>query len=266
MTDSLDFATQLAFQAGELLLGFHNSGDLSARLKDDYSLVTQADIETDQLIASAIQRAYPDDLILSEELQPDYPGGTEAPDRAVWVVDPLDGTTNFQLGLPFWGVSIARLVGGWPEIAALYFPQLDELYTAQQGQGAWLNRQPLQVRRDQFRKVSFFACCSRTLKLYQVDIPYKTRILGSAAYTFCAVARNIAIIGFEATPRIWDLAGAWLVLGEAGGQIAALEGQPPLPLRPGIDYASQSFPCLAAADTLRLAWARQRIHPKPASP
>ena len=262
MTEALDFSIQLARQAGELLSGFLQAGELKPSLKDDNSLVTQADIETDRLIAAAIRQNFPDDLILSEELQPAYPCGSAAPDRAVWVVDPLDGTTNFHLGLPFWGVSIARLVAGWPDTAALYFPQIDELYSAQKGRGAWLNGRPLQVRRDQFRKLSFFACCSRTLKHYQVDIPYKTRILGCAAYTLCAVARNIAIIGFEATPHIWDIAGAWLVLQEAGGQVATLDGQPPLPLRPGLDYASQAFPTLAAADAERLAWARTRIHPK----
>ena len=262
MTEALDFSIQLARQAGELLSGFLQAGELKPSLKDDNSLVTQADIETDRLIAAAIRQNFPDDRILSEEQQPAYPFGLAAPDRAVWVVDPLDGTTNFHLGLPFWGVSIARLVAGWPDTAALYFPQIDELYSSQKGRGAWLNGRPLQVRRDQFRKLSFFACCSRTLKQYQVDIPYKTRILGSAAYTLCAVARNIAIIGFEATPRIWDIAGAWLVLQEAGGQVATLDGQPPLPLRPGLDYASQAFPTLAAADAERLAWARARIHPK----
>jgi len=262
MTEALDFSIQLARQAGELLSGFLQAGELKPSLKDDNSLVTQADIETDRLIAAAIRQNFPDDRILSEELQPAYPFGLADPDRAVWVVDPLDGTTNFHLGLPFWGVSIARLVAGWPDTAALYFPQIDELYSSQKGRGAWLNGRPLQVRRDQFRKLSFFACCSRTLKQYQVDIPYKTRILGSAAYTLCAVARNIAIIGFEATPRIWDIAGAWLVLQEAGGQVATLDGQPPLPLRPGVDYASQAFPTLAAADAERLAWARARIHPK----
>ncbi len=199
---------------------------------------------------------------MSEELQPDYPSVTADPSRAVWVVDPLDGTTNFHLGLPFWGVSIARLVNGWPETAAVCFPQLGELYSAQKGQGAWLNGNPLRVRRDQFRKLSFFACCSRTLKTYRVDIPYKTRILGCAAYTFCAVARNIAILGFETTTKIWDIAGAWLVLQEAGGEISSLDGLSPLPLRPGLDYASQAFPILAAADPERLEWARQRITPK----
>ena len=262
MTDPLDFAIHLARQAGELLVGFLQAGELEANLKNDYSLVTQADIEADRLIAAAIRDSFPDDLIMSEELQPGYPCGSAAPDRAVWVVDPLDGTTNFHLGLPFWGVLITRLVAGWPDTAALYFLQIDELYSAQKDRGAWLNQQPLRVRRDQFRKLSFFACCSRTDKHYQVDIPYKTRILGCAAYTFCAVARNIAILGFEATPRIWDIAGAWLVVQEAGGVLATLDDQPPLPLRPGLDYASQSFPTLAAADTERLAWARRRIQRK----
>jgi myo-inositol-1(or 4)-monophosphatase len=262
MTAALVFAVGLARQAGELLSRMHASGELAPRLKDDSSLVTQADIESDRLIAAAIRQSFPDDLLLSEELQPDYPSGQAGSAQAVWVIDPLDGTTNFHLGLPFWGVSIARLVGGWPESAALYFPQLGELYSAQKGQGAWLNGQPLQVRRDQFRRLSFFACCSRTLKLYNVDIPYKTRILGSAAYTLCAVARNIAILGFETITKIWDIAGAWLVLQEAGAQVATLDGQQPLPLRPGLDYARQSFSILAAADSERLAWARPRIAPK----
>ena len=262
MTAALDFTVQLARQAGELLARFHASGELATRLKDDHSLVTQADIESDRLIAAAIHQSFPDDLLLSEELQPDYPTGSAATAQAIWVIDPLDGTTNFQLGLPFWGVSIARLVGGWPDTAALYFPQLGELYSAQKGQGAWLNGEPLQVRRDRFRKLSFFACCSRTMKFYTVDIPYKTRILGCAAYTLCAVARNIAILGFETVTKIWDIAGAWLVLQEAGAQVATLDGQKPLPLRPGIDYARQSFPILAAVDSERLAWGRARISPK----
>ena len=262
MNDPLNFAIQLAQQAGALLVKSSQTDGLATSLKDDYSLVTQADYDSDRLIAAAIRQNFPDDLILSEELQPGYPFGSASPDRAVWVIDPLDGTSNFHLGLPFWGVLIARLVDGWPETAALYFPLLDELYSAQRGQGAWLNGQPLQVRAGQYRKLSFFACCSRTLKLYTVDIPYKTRILGCAAYTFCAVARNIALLGFEATPRIWDIAGAWLVVQEAGGVVATLDGEPPLPLRQGIDYARQSFPTLAAATPERLSWARGRITPK----
>jgi myo-inositol-1(or 4)-monophosphatase len=262
MSVPLDFAIQLARQAGELLVGFLQAGELSASLKEDGSLVTQADIAADRLIAAEIRNNFPDDWLMSEELQPGYPPGLAASGQAVWVIDPLDGTTNFHLGLPFWGVLITRLVAGWPDTAVLYFPQINELYAAQKGQGAWLNQQPLRVRRDQFRKLSFFACCSRTLKHYQVDIPYKTRILGCAAYTFCAVARNIARIGFEATPRIWDIAGGWLVVQEAGGQVATLDGSLPLPLRPGLDYACQSFPTLAAADAELLTWARTRIHPK----
>ena len=259
MTDPLSFAIQLAQQAGDLLAAAFRKDERAATWKDDHSLVTQADVASDQLITAAIHQNFPDDLIMSEELQPGYPFRSGSPDRAVWVIDPLDGTTNFHLGLHYWGVLIARLVDGSPDTAALYFPLLGELYSAQKGRGAFLNHQPLEIDASQYRKLSFFACCSRTFQRYQVDIPYKTRIFGCAAYTFSSVARNIAILGFEVTPRVWDIAGAWLLVEEAGGVLDVLDGSPPFPLRPGIDYAHQDFPTLAAASSERLTWARPRI-------
>jgi myo-inositol-1(or 4)-monophosphatase len=262
MKDPLSFAIQLAQQAGDLLAASFQTDGMTADWKADHTLVTQADYASDRLIAGAIRQDFPDDLLMSEEQSPSYPFGSRLPDRAVWVVDPLDGTSNFHLGLYYWGVLIARLVDGMPDIAAIYFPLLHELYSAQKGHGAWLNGKPLHIQSDQYRKLSFFACCSRTLQRYHTDIPYKTRIFGCAAYTYCAVARNTAMLGFEATPRVWDIAGAWLVIEEAGGVLAALDGQSPFPFRPGIDYARQDFPTLAAANPERLAWGLLRITPK----
>ncbi len=101
-----------------MLSHFQGPG-LHARLKGDRSVVTEADLAADRLISASIHGEYPGDAFLSEELQPSISG--EDVD-AIWVIDPLDGTTNFSLGLPIWGVSIARLVGGWPDIGVLYFP------------------------------------------------------------------------------------------------------------------------------------------------
>ena len=107
-----------------------------------------------------------------------------------------------------------------------YFPLLNELYTAQRGQGAWLNGNPIHTRPpDPDQPYGFFACCSRTHRRYQISIPYKPRILGSAAYSFCMLARGAALIGMEVSPKIWDIAGAWLLVQEAGGCIEPLEGQ-----------------------------------------
>ena len=263
MSSLLDFCIQISRQAGQLLLEYYDSSHLHARTKKDQSIVTEADLATDRLIAQAIQEQYPEDRILSEEQNTKFVTTDHAPSPLVWVVDPLDGTTNFSLGLHYWGVSLARLMDGWPQTAVLYFPRIDELYYAQQGQGAYLNERPLHVNTFEATSLQpFFACCSRTYRQYRVSIPYKTRILGSAAYTFCAVGRGTAILGFEATPKIWDLAAAWLIVREAGGVIETHNGSQPFPIQAGVDYARKNFPTLAAATRDLIDKGRQRLVPK----
>ena len=258
--DALSFAVQLARQAGDLLMQYYGSEDLVATLKVDHSVVTEADIAADDLIAASIHQFYPDDFLMSEEHQSAYPLHEFQSDRGVWIVDPLDGTTNFSLGIPIWGVMLARLVGGWPETGVLYFPVLGELYSAQLGQGAFYNGAPLQVQPPSSRRpLSFFSCCSRTYRFYQVNVPYKTRIFGSTGYSLCALAHSIAIVSFDAAPKIWDIAAAWLVVSESGGVIETLDHSQPFPLQPGIDYSQRHFPTLAAANQELAARARQQI-------
>ena len=259
MEQPLEFATRLARKVGRVLLE-HLGDEQSSRLKPDLSIVTQADLAADRLIAASIQKNYPGEPIVSEELHPQLSGD---PSGGMWIIDPLDGTTNYSLGLPFWGISIARLVRGWPQSAVLYFPQLDELYSAQLGLGATFNDEPLKVKSPSLeRHAAFFSCCSRTYRNYDVTIPYKPRILGSAVYSLSCVARNIALIGFEATPKIWDIAGVWLLVMEAGGSIQTLDGSQPFPVRPGIDYTRASFPTLAADTPELISWARGKIKAK----
>lgn len=236
------------------------SRDTPTQLKADRSVVTQADLAADALISQAIKQEYPGDLILSEEAQPQLEAN---PSGAVWIIDPLDGTTNFSLGLPFWGVSIAQVVGGAPQNAVIYFPKLDELYTATQGQGAQFNGNPLVIKPPSAdQHAAFFSCCSRTFRHYQVRIPYKPRILGSATYSLCCVARGIALIGFEAMPKIWDIAATWLLVREAGGSIETYNHLQPFPARKNIDYNQVNYPTLAAATPALLNWARSKITPK----
>jgi myo-inositol-1(or 4)-monophosphatase len=260
MENYLAFAESLAYQTAELLLQYYNRAGLSASLKQDRSLITEADMAADQLINRTLKQSFPEDGIISEELQ------TESPEdvSSLWVIDPLDGTTNYSLGIPFWGISIARLKHGWPETATLYFPVLDEMYTAQKGKGARFNGAPLQVDPSmRYRPGTIFACCSRTHRRYKVDIPYKPRILGSAAYNFCILARGIALLAFEATPKIWDIAGAWLVVSEAGATIQPLNGVMPFPISPLTEYRRQSFPTLAAITAELETAALSQIQPKP---
>jgi myo-inositol-1(or 4)-monophosphatase len=243
MDTILTFSSDLALKTGQMLRDRFKIQGMQVDLKADRSVVTEADMAADQLIRSAIQTNYPQDGILSEEDQTAFPANK----TAVWVIDPLDGTTNFSLGLHYWGVSIARLIEGQPQLAALYFPMIDELYTAVAGEGAFLNGDRLEVPATPARNQQpFFSCCSRTHRFYQVKIKYKTRILGSAAFSLLSVARGSAILAFESTPKVWDLSGAWLVVQEAGGEIHPFSGSMPFPLVPGQDYGHTSYPTLAA--------------------
>jgi myo-inositol-1(or 4)-monophosphatase len=259
MDSHLDFAVELIRQAGELLLFYYRPSGTRASLKADRTLVTEADLAGDQMISRAIREHYPQEALLSEELRQTL----EGEGRCAWVVDPLDGTANFSLGLPIWGVSLAHLVDGYPEAAAIYFPALGELYTARRGAGAALNGEPIQVKPpDPDMPAAFFSCCSRTFRHYEVSIRYRARILGSACYTLCAVARGLALIGFEATPKMWDIAAGWLIVAEAGGAVMTHDGLQPFPLAAGLDYRGRNYPILAAATEELAARAREQIRPK----
>jgi len=259
MDRAQNLVIQLARDAGQLLLDYFHKPDLSINRKSDHSLVTEADVKADQLISTTIKSHFPDDTILSEEIQPQF---LNDPRDTVWIVDPLDGTTNFSMGIHYWGVLIAKIESGVPVLAVQFFPAMDELYFARKDGGAYLNDSHIQVedlQKDQ--KVTFFSCCSRTFKNYQVSIPYKTRIFGSAAYSMCSVARGIARTAFEARAKIWDIAGAWLLVREAGGVIEQLEGNTPFPLVPGMNYATCNFSIIASASQKYLQLGREQIRP-----
>lgn len=240
----LAFARSLAAEAGELITGYFRR--TSARRKSDGTLVTEADERANELIVSAIQTAWPGHAILSEEGSTTYDPAIEY----TWVIDPLDGTTNFARGFPIWGVSIALLRAGAPAVAVVDFPMLGESYWATAGGGAFCNDEALQT--DQAASIDnqqIFTQCTRTRRRLRIRSPLKARMLGSAAYHLLAMARSSSLVAVESTPKVWDLAGAVLVAQEAGGVVEGLDGTPvfPLPTEP-LDYASISRPVLAAAN------------------
>lgn len=265
METLLAFAAQITQQASSLLMEYFKHKRLAYSVKLDQSLVTDADLAADRLITDAIHSRYPDDTVISEELNPHDSGDNhkEHQSNVTWIVDPLDGSTNFHQGLHTWGVLLTRLVDGIPQESVMQFPMLDEIYMCQRGQGAFLNGNRIQVLQpnlDDFS--SFFSCCSRTHRNYRVNIPYKPRIMGSTGFSLCCVARGSAIIGFDATPKIWDIAGGWLLLEEAGGVIETVDGSQPFPLLPGINYSLRSYPTLAAPNSEIISYARNHISPR----
>ena len=137
----LNFAINLAHQAGDLLRQGHARGvDTIITKQSAVDLVTEVDLASDKLIGESLRDRFPDHTILSEE------SGKDLPERGpVWVVDPLDGTTNFAHGYPVFSVTLALLVDREIELGVIYDPLRDETFWAQRGQGAWRNGQGIQV-------------------------------------------------------------------------------------------------------------------------
>jgi myo-inositol-1(or 4)-monophosphatase len=241
----LDFIKSAAVQTGKLLLDHFYNGNRQGELKADRTLVTKADQNADLLLQNLIKEKYPDDGILSEE------GSTVFPENDhVWVLDPLDGTVNFSLGLHYWGVSISHLKNGVPQTAAVYFPVVDELFSASRAEGAELNGTPLLVSNPPVDSpYPVFVHCSRMHDKYQVKLPYKTRSLGVAAYHLCLITKGTAALAFESTPKLWDFAGSWLIVEEAGGLIRAYGERQPFPAQPGIKYSDHPYAILASASS-----------------
>ena len=251
----LSAAAEIAVLTGKELMALYHEGNYAGEMKSDHTLVTRADRQADRLIQEYIRSRFPGEGILSEENSTVYPDTEHA-----WVIDPLDGTVNFSQGLHYWGVSIAHLKDGNPQTGALYFPMIDELYTAEQGTGAFLNNKPLSIKKERGEELfPLFVHCSRMHKNYQVKIRFKKRSLGAAAYHLCLVARNTAALALESTPKIWDYAAGWLIIKEAGGAVRSLGDEQPFPAQPGVDYADKPYPIIAARSTADLTRAEAGI-------
>jgi myo-inositol-1(or 4)-monophosphatase len=256
----IEFVIELTQQTGELLKSYFASTDLFLDRKLDNSLVTEADIVADQFIFATIHEKYPDHSIVSEELN--HKLSSKNIKGYTWIVDPLDGTTNFSMGMHYWGTLITLVYQNRVQLTSQYFPLIDELFSAQLGKGATLNGEPIHVESPNNKlHYTFFSCCSRTIRKYSVTLPYKMRIFGSAAYSMCSVAKGASRIAFEAKAKIWDIAGAWLLIQEAGGYINTPYHTPPFPLIPSIDYYDKDYAVLAAANFDWYQQAKQNINP-----
>lgn len=231
----LELAVRMAREAGKIHLTYFRGGDLAIRTKSNVSdVVTRADRESEALIVRMIAERFPDHAVLGEE------GGTrgDAHGEWLWVVDPLDGTTNYSQGLPLFTVSIALQYRGETIVGVVYAPYLNELFTATKGGGAYLqyaSREPerLRVGEKQTLATSVIATGFPYDKDVNPDnnsdnvariIPYvrDVRRLGSAAYDISCVAAGLLDGYWELALHEWDVCAAELILAEAGGVVCDL--------------------------------------------
>ncbi|MFN9545945.1 MAG: inositol monophosphatase family protein [Cyanobacteriota bacterium] len=225
-------------------------GRAAADLKPDGTLVTTCDLWSDQTIVQGLRSLYPGEGILSEEGDRHLPASS-----AFWVVDPLDGTTNFAAGIPFWSISIARFEGGQPVLGILEVPPLGLRIIAKAGLGAWRNGIPLDPPAAKTHPGQCVSLCSRSITVLQKrpdrPFPGKVRLFGVASLNLASVATGQTVAALEATPKIWDLAAAWLVLRELSCPVHWLQ-RDPAEIPPGTDLTSIGFPVLAADDEATL--------------
>ena len=219
-------------------------GHMASSVKADGSLITACDRWSDATLVEGLADLFPREGVLSEE-------GSQLVPRsaAYWVVDPLDGTTNFAAGIPYWAISLARFEHGLPVLAVLDVPPLRQRIVAVRGRGAWRNGKPLHPPSIQTHPVGCASLCSRSIgvlqKLPDQRFPGKIRLLGVASLNLVSVAMGQTVAALEATPKIWDLAASWLVLSELNCSLRWLE-QSPAAIPPGTDLTNPDFPVLVA--------------------
>ncbi len=220
-------------------------GNIASDTKSDGTLITSCDRWSDATIVKGLAHIASQEGVLSEE------GCQKVPESsAYWVVDPLDGTTNFSAGIPYWAISMARFTNGQPETAFLDIPALRKRMVAIRGKGVWLNGTKLT---NETRLSSQSACvslCSRSIRILQrrpdQPFPGKIRLLGVSSLNMIGVAIGQTVAALEATPKIWDLASAWLILSELGCSIKWLNHDPSN-LKSGQDLTAVNFPVLTAS-------------------
>jgi myo-inositol-1(or 4)-monophosphatase len=244
----LTFAQTITAQVGAHLL--QDFGQAIAAEKADGSLVTQSDRWADDALRQAIAHTFPDHGILSEEVEHIFP----ATDWC-WIIDPIDGTTNFARGLPLWGISLGLLYRGTPVFGFVHLPPLRQSFHGYwpgnsglaMPSGAFLNQQPIHTSKAAIEGNQFFNLCARSTSVLQNPFPCKIRMLGVATYNLLTVAAGATLGGVEATPKIWDIAAVWAIVQAAGGVWLPLEAEAIFPLAPGQDYSRRSYPTLVVS-------------------
>lgn len=228
MKDTLNEALRIS---GKILLDYF-SKPLGSRIKESQSsIVTEADFASDSAISALILKNFPGHNIISEET-----GFTNNNSEYTWIIDPLDGTSNFAAGIPWFGILITLFRGNEPILAGAGLPVWNIVYTAEKGKGAFRNSEPLPKLADRKLKDSLFSFCVD----YTDDIAFLDR--GMEIYKYLVRgSRNIrstnSLIDFiyvaegkfggvlNLFTKVWDIAGLGLLINEAGGIMQNADGE-----------------------------------------
>ena len=233
LNERLEFALQAAEDAGELILRYFQAADLDVEVKHDKSPVTAADRGAEQLLRDLIERQFPDDGVLGEEM-----GGHESAGDYRWILDPIDGTQSFVHGVPLFGTLVALEYKGEVVLGVCRFPALHEVVYAARGMGAWWKRnqdQPQPAAVSAIDQLSDALFCTTTVtgwgKIDRCDVFEQlcsvtglTRGWGDC-YGHILVATGRAEVMVDPELSVWDAAALLPIIEEAGGHFIDWNGR-----------------------------------------
>ena len=235
LADDLALALALAHEADLVSLDRYRAQDLEVQFKPDRSHVTDADTRVERLIRERITAARPGDAILGEEF------GDAGESRRRWIVDPIDGTSNFVRGVPIWGTLLALTVDGVPELGVVSAPALGRRWWGATGHGAWIEADgepPRRIRvsgvdrlEDATLSYNSFRGWDEAGRLDQLVALNRaigrTRAFGDL-WSYMLVAEGAIDLAGEFDLKPWDIAALVPVVREAGGRVSSLDGGDPL--------------------------------------
>lgn len=223
----LDFTTELAYKAGRITLGYYHAG-IRPEFKPNDTPVTIADKAAEQFIRGEIERAYPNHAILGEEFGEE--AGNENPFR--WIIDPIDGTKSFVRGVPLYGVLIGLEIEGDVRVGAAYFPALDEMICAADGEGCWWDGRRARV--SGIASLDKACVCFTSYKHFTPREASLFDRLSSAvnmfrgwsdAYGYLLVATGRCEVMLDPIMNTWDCGPFPAIFREAGGFFGSWQGQ-----------------------------------------
>jgi myo-inositol-1(or 4)-monophosphatase len=198
--------------------------------KNDGSLFTQADLAAQEALVNALS-ALQDYPILGEEMSETLQRKLwQESHEGVWCVDPIDGTSNFVHGIPYFAISVALMRQGRPVLGVVYDPVADETFAAEKGNGAWLNGVQLPIRvssplfREAIATVDLKRLSEKLARALSSHPPYASqRNFGASTLEWCYVAAGRFDLSLHGGQKLWDYAAGSLILQEAGGRYCTLD-------------------------------------------
>lgn len=222
----LDFAVSAAWQAGRQTLAHYQTG-VAVQRKLDRSLVTDADRNAEELLRGLIAARFPEHSIVGEEFGADRTGASHR-----WIIDPIDGTSTFVRGVPFYGVLMALEIDGDPVVGVSYFPALDEMVAAARGGGCYWNGRKAQVSRVTTLTDACIAYTDARGLRERLGAEWDTLQDATAlqrgwgdCYGHCLVATGRVDVMLDPRMNPWDCAALVPILQEAGGRFTDWTGR-----------------------------------------